>query len=665
MKQLSKVPVHRTVLSTLIGIGFWGHDLALAQVAATSTTLPTVVVTASGFAQAVEDAPASVTVIPRQELEQKAYKDVIDALRDVPGVAITGSGSFSDISLRGMSASYTTLLVDGRRQNSRETRPNSDNAGIEQGWLPPLAAIERIEIIRGPMSSLYGSDALGGVVNIITRQVPRAWTGSIRTDATLQERSRSGNIFQGQAWLAGPIVNDKLGLQITSQKTHRDEDTFLGGLTEQDVTSHTAKFSLTPTRNHDVTLEASHTEQTRNARAGKTKASDGKTSLTHYDKNLLALSHTGRWGKATSTSYVQRENIHNPGRNMRLTNDEANSTLTLPLGDRHVTTLGLSTKRESLLDGGNLQKGKDASKFTDRITRKQWALFAENEWSVTDALALTTGLRLNRDENYGTHWTPRLYGVWHATEHWTFKGGISTGFHAPDLRESAQGWGHITGGGNPIPGVIVGNASLKPEKSVSQEFGIVWDNRDDLNASLTVYNTDFKNRIASVDRCDGDADKGGCELHGENYWFIQDLINIDRAIIRGAEATVTWQALDRLRIAANATHTWSEQKTGANKGKPLNRLPKHTLNASVNWQTSDDVSAWGRLNLRGRTTRANNDKVTPSFTFVDVGLNYQVRKNVNIGLGVYNLFDKQVKPKSGYDVVYDGRRYWLSVTAGF
>lgn len=133
--------------------------------------LPNQVVTASGFSQQLKDAPASITVISQEQLANKSYRDVTDALRDVPGVEVTGGGSTSDIRIRGMSSQYTLILVDGKRQDSRATRPNSDNSGIEQGWLPPLAAIERIEVVRGPMSSLYGSDAMGGVINVITRKV--------------------------------------------------------------------------------------------------------------------------------------------------------------------------------------------------------------------------------------------------------------------------------------------------------------------------------------------------------------------------------------------------------------------------------------------------------------------------------------------------------------
>ncbi len=121
------------------------------------------VTTASGYQQKIEDAPASISVVTREQLETKAYRDVTDALKDVPGVLVTGGGSSSDISIRGMDAKYTMILIDGKRVDTRSTRPNSDGSGIEQGWLPPLPAIERIEVVRGPMSSLYGSDAMGGL----------------------------------------------------------------------------------------------------------------------------------------------------------------------------------------------------------------------------------------------------------------------------------------------------------------------------------------------------------------------------------------------------------------------------------------------------------------------------------------------------------------------
>lgn len=146
----------------------------------------TVVVTATGFEQKIQDAPASISVITKQQIEDKAYRDVTDALKDVPGVVVTGGGSSSDISIRGMASQYTLFwsTVSASAHAARDR--TSDNSGIEQGWLPPLESIERIEVIRGPMSSLYGSDAMGGVINVITKKVSntKGWSGSLHGDAT-------------------------------------------------------------------------------------------------------------------------------------------------------------------------------------------------------------------------------------------------------------------------------------------------------------------------------------------------------------------------------------------------------------------------------------------------------------------------------------------------
>ncbi|MGU0057527.1 TonB-dependent receptor plug domain-containing protein [Enterobacter hormaechei] len=127
-------------------------------------------------------------MISKQQIEDKAYRDVTDALRDVPGVVVTGGGSSSDIeySRHGLSVHP----VPGERQTHQyaKHRPNSDNSGIEQGWLPPLESIERIEVIRGPMSSLYGSDAMGGVINVITKKVSNTKAGPVRCMAMQPSR---------------------------------------------------------------------------------------------------------------------------------------------------------------------------------------------------------------------------------------------------------------------------------------------------------------------------------------------------------------------------------------------------------------------------------------------------------------------------------------------
>lgn len=635
--------------------------------------LDNIVVTASGFEQAVEDAPASISVIPRAELEKKAYRDVTDALKDVPGVVITGGASSSDISIRGMSSAYTLILVDGKRQNSRETRPNSDNAGIEQGWLPPMQAIERIEVIRGPMSSLYGSEAMGGVINIITRKVHKEWTGSLRTEGTFQEDSKSGNIYQGNFYLAGPIKEDLLGLQIYGQESRRNEDEILNGFNKQNTSSGTVKLTLTPNADHDLTAEFSRTLQERTSTPGKSmavescsrgKCTPNELSQSKYDRNVYSLTHNGRWGKAVSSTYVQREEIDNPGRNMFLKNTEFNTQWSMPLGN-HMLTSGFQFLREELRDMGNQYKPD-----VNNLSRDQWSVFAEDEWSMTDNFALTGGLRMTHDENYGDHWTPRLYGVWHATEQLSIKGGVSSGFKAPALRSAVADWGQITGGGGGVPAVIVGNPNLKPEKSLSQELGLIWDNRNGLVNSLTFFNTDFKDKISETRRCTDPDGLPNCHVFpgDQGYKFISDRVNVDKAVMRGVEASTTWSITDDLRLAANYTYTYSKQKSGEFAGRPLNKMPKHMFNATLDWDVNEQLGLWSRVNYRGRTSdylsRTSMSDGTPSFTFVDAGLSYKINKNTRVGFGIYNILDKRVTDET-FDAVYDGRRYWAQLTVGF
>ncbi|CAB3695512.1 ligand-gated channel protein [Achromobacter piechaudii] len=663
-----RVLTSRTQLAAALcaaGLGM-GPAAAWAQSANEAKTLDTVVVTASGFEQQIQDAPASISVITREDLDKKFYRDVNDALIDVPGVIVTGGGDRQDISLRGMGPQYTLILIDGKRQSSRETRTNSDSAGVEGGWTPPLAAIERIEVVRGPMSSLYGSDAMGGVINIITRKVPKEWGGEIRMDTTIQESSKSGDIYQGNFYLAGPIKNDLLGLQIYGQASQRDEDNIVNGFRKRNSDSVTAKLALTPNRDHDIVLEATAMRQKIQETLGKTVAPLAPgvacartgcpaSAQNDYRSNKWALSHTGRWGWAVSDSYVQQEEFDNRSRQMKVKNLNLQSSWTLPLGS-HMLTLGGTYLSQRLND----QTGNQLSGGPNKIDRYQWALFAEDEWRLTDSFAVTAGLRMDEDENFGTHFSPRLYGVWRMADRWTLKGGVSTGFRAPDLRQTVAGWGQVSRGGN-----MYGNPDLTPEKSVTEEIGLLYDDGAGFNAGVTLFNNDFKDKITRV-ACPLTQCTEGPNQFGSNP---TTYMNVDKAVSRGVEASMKLPLARDWSLTSSYTYTKSEQKSGQYKGEPLNQLPKHLFTTTVDWQASDALQAWARVNYRGKesqpTTGASSSSVVaPSYTFVDLGASYAVNKTVSVYAGIYNLFDKQVT-YDDYEYVEDGRRYWLGVGVKF
>ena len=648
--------LRRTLLASAIS------SLACGAVAAQETPqLNDIVVTASGFEQQISSAPASISVISREELERGHYQNVTDALRDVPGVVVTGGGAGdngNDISIRGMPSQYTLILVDGRPQNSRESRPNG-SAGFEQDWLPPLQAIERIEVVRGPMSTLYGSDAIGGVINVITRKVADTWHGNIQLDTVLQEDSASGDSRQANFYLSGPLVADRLGLQLYGRTSERDEDDIENGYEEKSLQSLTARLSLAASDNHDFTAEAGITEQDRRSLVGRSAPAEGcrggcTDSIGEYTNSHVALTHSGRFDWGTSETFVQRERSENQSRDIEITNTTAKTSAVIPLG-MHMLTVGASWEEEALEDATTNQ-------ISDRntIENSQWALFVEDEWMLTDAWALTGGLRLDDDDNYGSHLSPRLYSVWNMTPEWTLKGGVSTGYRSPNLREITPDWGQVSRGGN-----IYGNPDLEPETSLNKEIALLYGNDAGLNGSLTLFHNDFEDKITRI-ACPIDICNAGPNQFGSDPTY---RVNIDDAVTQGVEASLGAPLTDTLALTASYTFTDSEQKSGEYAGEPLTQLPRHQVSATLDWDVNARLSQWTKVSYRGEESQPTTGPsqsaiVAPSYTFVDAGIGYQLNDSATVNAGIYNLFDERITYDE-YGYVDDGRRVWLGLNIAF
>jgi len=626
-----------------------------------SHELGQVTVTASGHAQQLEDAPASISVITREQIEQRYYQDATDALRDIPGVIITGGGSGdrgNDIVIRGMPSQYTLILVDGKPVSTRETRPNG-SAGFEQDWLPPLQSIERIEVVRGPMSTLYGSDAIGGVINVITRKVAEEWGGAVQLDTIIQDDSRSGDIQQGNFSLSGPLLADTLGLQVYGRASSRQEDRFVDGFEEKNLKNLNARLSFTPTDNQDFTLEAGQTKQDRRSLIGYSAPATGcrggcTDSDNEYTREVLALSHTGRWDFGTTDSYVQREEAENLTREMKVTNTSAKTALVAPLGD-HLLTVGANFEKEELSDRTSNQ----ISNRTD-VDASKWALFAEDEWMLPGNVSVTGGVRLDDDENYGSHVSPRLYGVWGMAPRWTLKGGVSTGFRSPSLREITPDWGQVSRGGD-----VYGNPDLEPETSVNKELGLYFNAGRDLQANITVFHNDFKDKITRI-ACPPSVCTGGPNQFGSDPTY---RVNVDEAVTRGVEAAVSTTLARTLDLTLSYTYTDSEQQSGEYEGEPLNQVPKHLASLQADWRATSRLKPWLAVRYRGEESQpttgpSSSSIVAPSNTLVDAGLAFKLTPQATLNTGVYNIADKEIF-QDEYGYVEDGRRYWLGMRVSF
>ncbi|GHB19326.1 iron-regulated outer membrane virulence protein [Salinicola rhizosphaerae] len=647
------MPLRLSALTLAMMGGTTAATTAQAQVA-----LDPMVVTAAGYAQQVASAPASISVVTREELAKRQYRDVTDALIDVPGVLVTGGGpgdTGRDINFRGMPAEYTTILVDGMPISSRETRPNG-SAGFEQDWLPPLYAIERIEVIRGPMSTLYGADAMGGVINIITRDVQEEWHANVRIGATLQEHSDSGNSQQTEFYTTGPLIRDVLGVEAFGRYSTRQEDEFVDGYEDKELLNGTARMTWQATEHQDFVFEAGKTKQERTTTVGKTieEAEGNADSTNRYETRRYSLRHEGKWGFGTSTTYVQQETTDNESRDISVENLEAKSQMVLPFST-NTLSFGASYSKESLEDTTTNR----ISDLTE-LDMYQYALFIEDEYYLTDTFSVTAGVRMDDNEEFGEHFSPRLYGVWNLAPLWTLKGGVSTGYKAPGVRDLSPEWGAVSRGGN-----VYGNPDLEPETSVTKEIGLLYGRQSDLNGSITLFRNDFEDKISRVPCTSAGAP---CASEPANSYGNSPTtrINIDEAYTQGVEATLSSPLTETLSIKGAYTYTDSEQESGAAEGEQLTQLPKHLFATTLDWDPAGRFSGWSRLTFRGdqeeyvSSGRSGTTDAIPSYTIVDAGGSWRIAPQANLLFGVYNVFDRDIDMDT-YSLLEEGRRYWLAI----
>ncbi|MBX8498144.1 TonB-dependent receptor domain-containing protein [Pseudomonas cichorii] len=613
-----------------------------------------VVVTAAGYEQNLEDAPASMTVITGDELRKKSFRDLTDAVRDVEGVTVNGGANETDISIRGMPADYTLILVDGKRQSARESRVNG-NSGYEQSFIPPAEAIERIEVVRGPMSSLYGSDAIGGVINIITRKVTPEWGGSITYDYSARQHSDQGNARQTQFYLSGPIKEDLLGMQVWGRYLDRQADDDIeqtNGFSKADHRDLTARLAITPNADHEILLEAGATR----LKNGDGLSANWATREQENNRDHWSISHQGRWGWATSDVSLAYEKSSREGRadstqtdvlgrKPEVENTVFDAKLVMPT-EHNITTVGMQWNDTTVTDWN--QGLGDRKNYEFSVVQK--ALFAENEWSMTDTFSLTTGLRMDDHEQYGVHFSPRVYGVWRATDDWTFKGGVARGFKAPEVRAVVPGYSYLRR--NRF--VMFGNPDLKPETSTNYELSALWSNRNNLSAGATVFYNDFQDKLSTV-----------TTTEVWNGFTVMDRVNVDKAVIQGVELNGRWDVTSAVAIKGNFTYTDSEQKSGANAGAPLALTPERKANLRAEWQLNDRTQLWAATNYYGKEYgNTLTDEASPAYTTTDFGGSYELTKNISLNGALYNVTNRRLDDET-YGTVNYGRTLWASTTVRF
>ena len=698
--------------------------LAEASVAAATEAvdLDAVVVTAAGYEQKLVDAPASISVISQADLRQRRYSNLAQALADVEGIDInqgTGKTGGLNISIRGMPSAYTLVLIDGRRQNnSGDITPNGFGE-TSNSFMPPMSAIERIEGIRGPMSTLYGSDAMGGVVNIITRKVAQTWGASVGINHTLQEHGDYGHTRGMNVYANGPLARDLLGLAVRGSWFDRgpSELEFADGpnvsrrgaaATEGRNYNLGTRLTFTPHQDHELSLDLERGRQTYNnddcqlgtldgwsgnAVAGCTSPSvqaAGYAQELRFNRDQVVLAHRARLGQAvldSSLTHNANETVGRtvPGRigtawtgfpgivggaprTLESTDLVFDTRLVMPLAQAHTFSVGAQWLDAEVVDG----------LATEEFSKKSWSLFAEDEWRLRENLGLTFGGRYEDHEAFGGHFSPRAYLVWNASGNWTVKGGVSEGYRVPTVNQLHDGINGASGQGTII---TIGSPDLKPETSTNAEIGVYFDNLAGFNANLTVFRTDYDDMISGgtpIPNCWSATRPGlpGCMDLGNG--FTQDSfahsINIDRAQSRGAELAARWQFHDSWSVSGNYTWTDTEQKSGVDAGAPVTNQARHIANAKLDWEPSERFNFFLRGEYYGDRDRFTNlfDNLSAANQAIVNGLgplkayhqfhlggSYRASDHLTFNATVYNLLDKDFLEGSHY-TTHTGATAWGS-----
>lgn len=631
-----------------------------------------IVVTASGFEQKLIDAPASISVVTSEDLEVRPVRNLTDILDRVEGITMNRAGNQRTIQIRGLPSAYTLFMIDGKRVNA--TNANFRGNDFDSNWVP-VEAIDRVEVVRGPLSSLYGTDAIGGVINIITKPVGDAWHGSFSADSTVQEDSDSGNYYKLGGYVSGPIIEDKLGLKVYGGYNLREADSAtlnpggetIPGFDRVEETFVDGTLSWTPDSQNEVALNYGYNKLTH----GDTPNERQSASLTwkgSYD-----------WGKTLLRAYgnvIRNEagtvsGATNPNKS---TDWQIDGRVTVPLDAlRQTIIVGGEYRDQKLKDPANLSgwPGTDTTGFEPIAQVNQWALFIEDEIRILDSVRLTLGDRYDNHENFGGHHSPRAYLVWHPLDRVTVKGGWARAFRAPTLLQNSPNWGSVSCGSATTGCYIIGSTDLKPETSTSYEASIRYDS-DNFAVGITAFRNNLKNQISITNRT---RDVTLAPDYPNFVGFLADgrpifsYENLAKVRTQGIETSVRANLTSRLDVLANYTYLESENRSG-DTPIPTVYTPKHSANATVNWRPSKPLAVFATVNYVGKQYLASYSNAAYNVTrdgyaTVDTSISYRISPNLTMRAGVLNLLDERQERLTTTEYNEDGRRYFIAATTRF
>ncbi len=608
-------------------------------------------VTATRYETDSFQTPIPISVVPADQLQRDMPEKMVDALKMLPGVDISGEGPFRGLPvIRGMSSNRVLILVDGQRLNN--SRESTEFAGIQPG-LVDLSQVERIEIIRGPASVLYGSDAIGGVINIITKQPSFAQSGFTLGGDVSYEYGDSANSHRGQLDLNG--AGERVTFHLSASDFNADNYTSpLGIVPNSGMKDHAFDGNIRYLVSDNAVLRLDM--QTTQARdigfPGYDPVTSGiDISFPRFDRNkigltydsgpvmgLSSLSVSGYWQGEVKDS-ILNFNFGPTYFSDNFTHSVINTWgFTVHSGADAGTagkvTFGLDFYQDNLHDDTQESSilGSDTNVAVPNSYQRGLGLYVQDEIPITSRLKLVAGAR---GDNYSfvSLNDPRYTGepfdvsqiamsgnvsaLYQATDHVALTALVGRGFRAPNIEERSYFGLDTTG-----TVLIQQNPQLKSETSLNSEVGFKV-RYEEFSGGFSVYHNAARDFIDLV--YTGTDPSTGLQL--------AHFGNIDRATIEGTEFELNWYPTQHLTAFGNIAYC---RGTDDKTGDPLAMIAPLKGVLGVRYQ----VTRWwceAATRMVARQDRVPEGEIqTPGFAVLDLRGGYDFRGGLTVQAAVEN-----------------------------
>ena len=583
---------------------------------------------------------SSTTVITAEDIKKTGKRTVEAVLRDVPGLTVMQTGTLggdTSIFMRGANSGHTLVMIDGVEVND----PMSTGRAFNFANLL-TDNIERIEVVRGPQSTLYGSDAMAGVVNIITKK----GTGKPKVEASFEGGSHG--TFTEHFGLSGMAI-DKIDYSFSATRLDSSGISKVYNGSENDPYHNTAlstKLGYKILDNAKLSLSVNYVDAVTGVDYDANQDVSNYTSSSKDLSTKFAFDQSinSWWTHVLSFSYHdmrrkdKREwdsvygyvNDWYKGNNKKIEWQHNISPVKW-----NIFTAGLEYEDES---GSSYYESDGAyrpySSKQDRKSIDNMGYYFQDQLKIWDRLFITPGVRIDDHEIFGTETTYKISTAFLITETGTrLKGNLGTGFKAPTLYQLYDS--------------TYGNVNLKAEESKSYDFGFEQNFfKDKLSFDLTYFHNDFRNML---------------DISNSKY------LNVGKAITKGFEVGAKIKPLENLTFGANFTYTDTEDKE---TGLELLRRPKRQANFDVNWGFLPKANLNLGINYVGARKDATWDAsynktiiTQKAYATVHLAASYDITKNLQVFGRIENLFDKEYQEVYGYGTM--GRSFYTGVKGSF